>query len=76
MRVPVKMKWIIIAIYLVYHTDAGGTGQKPEKIPEYSAKEEMEDKKNWRRVIIAGKEHAVDMRAINPYKKVLSHGGM
>ena len=25
--------------------------------------------------MIAGKEHAVDMRAINPYKKVLSHGG-
>ena len=57
-------------------TDDGGTGQKPETIPEYSAKEEMEDKKNWRRVMIAGKEHAVDMRAINPYKKVLSHGGM
>ncbi|XP_072019934.1 uncharacterized protein [Amphiura filiformis] len=55
--------------------DDGGTGQKPESIPEYSAKEEMEDKKNWRRVMIGGKEHAVDMRAINPYKKVLSHGG-
>ena len=25
--------------------------------------------------MIGGKEHAVDMRAINPYKKVLSHGG-
>ena len=56
-------------------SDDGGTGQQTEAIPEYSAKEEMEDKKNWRRVMIGGKEHAVDMRAINPYKKVLSHGG-
>ena len=46
-----------------------------EPIPEYTAKEEMEDRKNWRKVVIGGKEHTLDMRAINPYKKVLSHGG-
>ncbi|XP_071787927.1 uncharacterized protein [Asterias amurensis] len=46
-----------------------------EAIPEYTAKEEMEDRRNWRKVCIANKEFTVDMRAINPYKKVLSHGG-
>ncbi|XP_038058184.1 protein prune homolog 2-like isoform X2 [Patiria miniata] len=46
-----------------------------EPIPEYTAKEELEDRRNWRKVVIANKEFTLDMRAINPYKKVLSHGG-
>ncbi|XP_022090779.1 protein prune homolog 2-like isoform X3 [Acanthaster planci] len=46
-----------------------------EPIPEYTAQEEMEDRRNWRKVVIANKEFTLDMRAINPYKKVLSHGG-
>ena len=46
-----------------------------EPIPEYSAKEELEDEKNWRAVNIGDKQYKIDMKVIEPYKKVLSHGG-
>ncbi|XP_033127283.1 protein prune homolog 2-like isoform X2 [Anneissia japonica] len=46
-----------------------------EPIPEYTAKEEFNDRHNWRKVSIGGKEHSIDMNVINPYRKVLSHGG-
>ncbi|KAL3887239.1 hypothetical protein ACJMK2_027186 [Sinanodonta woodiana] len=36
---------------------------------------ESHDKSQFRNVQIAGKEHRVDMGVIEPYKKVLSHGG-
>lgn len=47
-----------------------------EPIPEYTAREEYEDVRNWRPVQIAGISYRIDMRAIEPYKKVLSHGGL
>ncbi|XP_071942352.1 uncharacterized protein [Antedon mediterranea] len=46
-----------------------------EPIPEYTAKEEFEDRHKWRKVSIGGREHTIDMNVINPYRKVLSHGG-
>ncbi|XP_071496296.1 uncharacterized protein [Diadema antillarum] len=48
---------------------------KAEPIEEYSAREEHEDRWRWRKVSLGGKEYNIDMKAINPYKKVLSHGG-
>ena len=48
---------------------------KAEPIEEYSAREEHEDRWRWRKVSLGGKEYTIDMKAINPYKKVLSHGG-
>ena len=44
-------------------------------IPEYTASEEHQDNKDWRVVEISEKSYRVDMKAIDPYKKVLSHGG-
>ena len=44
-------------------------------IPEYTAREELEDEKNWRSVTIGDKKYKIDMKVIEPYKKVLSHGG-
>jgi len=38
-------------------------------------KEKYENTK-FRKVEIAGKDYRVDMKVIEPYKKVLSHGGM
>jgi len=46
-----------------------------ESIPEYTAREEFEDSKRWRVVQIGDKSYRIDMEAIDPYKKVLSHGG-
>ncbi|XP_062828076.1 protein prune homolog 2 isoform X5 [Anolis carolinensis] len=46
-----------------------------DSIPEYTAEEEREDNKLWRTVVIGDQEQRIDMKAIEPYKKVISHGG-
>lgn len=46
-----------------------------EPIPEYTAREEHDDVWNWRPVDIAGITYHIDMKAIEPYRRVLSHGG-
>jgi hypothetical protein len=46
-----------------------------EPIPEYTAREEFEDERHWRSVHIGDKWFKIDMKVIEPYKKVLSHGG-
>ncbi|KAM4747573.1 BCL2/adenovirus E1B 19 kDa protein-interacting protein 2 [Rhinophrynus dorsalis] len=44
-------------------------------IPEYTAAEEKEESRRWRLFRIGEQDHRVDMTAIEPYKKVISHGG-
>ncbi|XP_078007308.1 BCL2/adenovirus E1B 19 kDa protein-interacting protein 2 isoform X1 [Phascolarctos cinereus] len=44
-------------------------------ITEYTAAEEKEDGRRWRMFRIGEQDHRVDMKAIEPYKKVISHGG-
>ncbi|EPY83070.1 BCL2/adenovirus E1B protein-interacting protein 2 [Camelus ferus] len=44
-------------------------------ITEYSTAEEKEDGRRWRMFRIGEQDHRVDMKAIEPYKKVISHGG-
>ncbi|KAM3940362.1 protein prune homolog 2 isoform 1-T1 [Leptodactylus fuscus] len=46
-----------------------------ESIQEYTAEEERADNKLWRTVIIGDQEQRIDMKVIEPYKKVISHGG-
>lgn len=46
-----------------------------EAIPEYSAEQEWQDTKLWRTVVIGEKEHRIDMKCIEPYQRVISHGG-
>ncbi|XP_043241188.1 uncharacterized protein LOC122391398 isoform X2 [Amphibalanus amphitrite] len=46
-----------------------------EPIPEYTAREEINDERAWRSCVVAGLERRIDMKVIEPYKKVLSHGG-
>lgn len=46
-----------------------------ESIPEYTAEEEREDNRLWRTVVIGEQEQRIDMKAIEPYKRVISHGG-
>ncbi|XP_067425267.1 protein prune homolog 2 isoform X5 [Emydura macquarii macquarii] len=49
--------------------------EESESIPEYTAEEEREDNRLWRTVVIGEQEQRIDMKAIEPYKKVISHGG-
>ncbi|XP_037652969.1 protein prune homolog 2 isoform X3 [Choloepus didactylus] len=51
------------------------SGQESESIPEYTAEEEREDNKLWRTVVIGEQEQRIDMKVIEPYRKVISHGG-
>lgn len=46
-----------------------------EAIPEYTAEEESDDQKNWRKVTIGDQQFTIDMKVVEPYKRVLSHGG-
>ena len=46
-----------------------------DAIPEYSAAEERDDARHWRTVNVTGQQYRIDMKVIEPYKKVLSHGG-
>ncbi|XP_074862484.1 BCL2/adenovirus E1B 19 kDa protein-interacting protein 2 isoform X3 [Carettochelys insculpta] len=44
-------------------------------LPEYTATEEKDDGRRWRMFRVGEQDHRVDMKAIEPYKKVISHGG-
>ncbi|XP_029009142.1 BCL2/adenovirus E1B 19 kDa protein-interacting protein 2 isoform X2 [Betta splendens] len=46
-----------------------------ESVQEYSALDEREEGRRWRVFRIGEQEHKVDMKAIDPYKRVISHGG-
>lgn len=46
-----------------------------DSIPEMSAREEYAEERSWRTCNVGGIERKIDMRVIDPYKKVLSHGG-
>ena len=46
-----------------------------ESVQEYSASEERDEGRRWRVFRIGEQEHRVDMKAIEPYKRVISHGG-
>lgn len=52
-----------------------GTGEPDDPIPTYSAEEERRDVKLWRTVIIGEQEHRINMKVIEPYMRVISHGG-
>ncbi|XP_035219220.1 exopolyphosphatase PRUNE1-like isoform X2 [Stegodyphus dumicola] len=46
-----------------------------DPIPEMSAAEEFEEERSWKSCIVNGEERKIDMKVIEPYRKVLSHGG-
>ena len=39
------------------------------------AAEEGRESRLWRSVVIGEQEHRIDMKCIEPYKRVVSHGG-
>ncbi|XP_074012754.1 BCL2/adenovirus E1B 19 kDa protein-interacting protein 2 isoform X5 [Numenius arquata] len=44
-------------------------------LTEYTVAEEKDNDRRWRMFRIGEQDHRVDMKAIEPYKKVISHGG-
>jgi len=45
-------------------------------LPQYTAAEERRDSRNWQKITLPdGRTREIDMRVIEPYKRVLSHGG-
>lgn len=43
---------------------------KPDLIPEMSAQDEKDEEHHWRSVVIMGLERKIDLKVIEPYKKV------
>ncbi|XP_055842338.1 protein prune homolog 2 isoform X2 [Episyrphus balteatus] len=47
-----------------------------DQIPFYSAADERRDSRNWQKITLPdGRTREIDMKVIEPYKRVLSHGG-
>lgn len=46
-----------------------------DSVQELTASEERDEGRRWRLFRIGDQEHKVDMKAIEPYKRVISHGG-
>lgn len=46
-----------------------------EPIPTCSGEEERGDARLWRSVVIGEQEHRINMKSIEPYQRVISHGG-
>lgn len=53
----------------------GGAGEPRQPIATYSAEEERRDVRLWRTVVIGEQEHRINMKIIEPYMRVISHGG-
>ncbi|EDW19620.1 protein prune homolog 2 [Drosophila mojavensis] len=52
------------------------TGATASELPQYTADEERRDSRNWQKITLPdGRTREIDMRVIEPYKRVLSHGG-
>lgn len=47
-----------------------------DQIPFYTAADERRDSRNWQKITLPdGRTREIDMKVIEPYKRVLSHGG-
>ncbi|XP_068595199.1 BCL2/adenovirus E1B 19 kDa protein-interacting protein 2 isoform X2 [Brachionichthys hirsutus] len=46
-----------------------------QSVQEFSSEEERTEGRRWRVFRFGDQEHRVDMKAIEPYKRVISHGG-
>ncbi|XP_033475462.1 uncharacterized protein LOC117252555 isoform X2 [Epinephelus lanceolatus] len=53
----------------------GAAAASSESIAGHRAAEESRENRLWRSVVIGEQEHRIDMKCIEPYKRVVSHGG-
>lgn len=57
-------------------SDLGAEAASCEERAGCSAGEDGRDSRLWRSVVIGEQEHRIDMKSIEPYKRVISHGGI
>lgn len=57
-------------------SNLGAGATSSDAIAGHRAAEEGRDSRLWRSVVIGEQEHRIDMKCIEPYKRVISHGGM
>jgi prune homolog 2 len=56
--------------------DSDPATPKSVQIPQYTARDEARDSRNWQKITLPdGKTREIDMKVIEPYKRILSHGG-
>lgn len=46
-----------------------------EPIPELTAEEERIESRSWKPCLVGGIERRIDLKVLEPYKRVVSHGG-
>ncbi|XP_071339160.1 uncharacterized protein [Trachinotus anak] len=56
-------------------SNLGAGAASSDAIAGHKSAEEIGDSKLWRSVVIGEQEHRIDMKCIQPYKRVISHGG-
>ncbi|XP_069555508.1 uncharacterized protein [Brachyistius frenatus] len=56
-------------------SNLGAGAPSSDPIADHTAAEESSDSRLWRSVVIGEQEHRIDMKCIEPYKRVISHGG-
>jgi len=59
-----------ILIGILFCIGLGQPPPAPVPIPELSAAEERNEARSWRSVVISGLERRIDMKVIEPYKRV------
>jgi hypothetical protein len=60
-------------VSLIWYIVCTGLGEPPPArvpIPELSATEERAEARSWRSVVVGGMERRIDMKVIEPYKRV------
>lgn len=57
-------------------SDLGAGATSSDAVAGHRSAGESRDSRLWRSVVIGEQEHRIDMKSIEPYKRVISHGGM
>ncbi|XP_018523923.1 protein prune homolog 2 isoform X4 [Lates calcarifer] len=56
-------------------SDLGAGATSSDAVAGHRSAGESRDSRLWRSVVIGEQEHRIDMKSIEPYKRVISHGG-
>ncbi|CAK6966446.1 uncharacterized protein LOC128364918 [Scomber scombrus] len=56
-------------------SNLGAGAASSEAVGGHRAAEENQESRLWRSVVIGEQEHRIDMKCIEPYRRVISHGG-
>lgn len=78
----VMITWRMMVVHILFHNFTillivfFLDNISPEPIEPLSAADERRHARYWQRMVLpGGEQRTIDMRVIEPYKRVLSHGG-